>query len=120
VGKLKQFYKVPSSRVLVIADDLDLALGTVRLKARGGHGGHNGLRSIVQHLGGGDAGQAFPRIKVGIGRPPGQMAVADFVLQRFGKDEAAAVDGAVADALALVKAALALGVEKAMSGHRVP
>ncbi len=70
--------QIPSQRVLVVHDDLDLPTGKVRLRAKGGHGGHNGMRSITQHLKG---SQDFPRLKIGIGRPAGQLPVASFVLQ---------------------------------------
>lgn len=70
--------QVPPQQVLVVHDDLDLPTGKVRLRAKGGHGGHNGMRSIVQHLKG---SQDFPRLKIGIGRPSGQLPVASFVLQ---------------------------------------
>lgn len=70
--------QIPTQQVLVIYDDLDLPLGKVRLRAKGSHGGHNGMRSIVQHMKG---SQDFPRLKIGIGRPQGQVPVAAFVLQ---------------------------------------
>lgn len=73
-----QFVQIPSQQVLVVCDDLDLPTGKTRLRAKGGHGGHNGLRSIMQHLKG---SQEFPRLKIGIGRPAGQLPVASFVLQ---------------------------------------
>ena len=69
---------MPTQQILVVYDDLDLPLGKVRLRGKGGHGGHNGMRSITQHLSG---SQDFPRIKIGIGRPAGQLPVAAFVLQ---------------------------------------
>lgn len=70
--------QIPSQQLLVIYDDLDLPTGKVRLRAKGGHGGHNGMRSILQHMKG---SQDFPRLKIGIGRPAGQLPVASFVLQ---------------------------------------
>jgi len=75
------FYKVSIDDLLVIHDELDLPLGTVRLKQGGGEAGHNGLRSISQHVG----GQGYARLRVGIGRPPPDFrgGVADFVLQAF-------------------------------------
>jgi PTH1 family peptidyl-tRNA hydrolase len=83
VGPVSRFYKVPPERLLVIYDDLDLSLGSVRLRAEGGSGGHKGMRSIIAQLG----GQGFPRVRVGIGRPPGRMDPADYVLQNFDGDE---------------------------------
>lgn len=68
--------QVPLGRILVIADDLDIPHATLRLRAKGGHGGHNGLRSIIERMGN---SQEFPRLKVGIGRPAGKWC--DLVLQ---------------------------------------
>jgi PTH1 family peptidyl-tRNA hydrolase len=83
VGSLARFYKVPMEQILVIYDELDLPQGSVRVRPSGGSGGHRGMRSIIQHLG----GQEFARIRVGIGRPPGRMDPADYVLQDFAPDE---------------------------------
>jgi PTH1 family peptidyl-tRNA hydrolase len=69
VGALLRFYKIPVERLLVIFDDLDLPFGVIRLRADGGAGGHNGMRSIIQHLG----GNQFARLRIGIGRPLGRM-----------------------------------------------
>jgi PTH1 family peptidyl-tRNA hydrolase len=100
VGPAAGFYKVPLDHVLVVHDDADLPLGTLRLKVGGGHGGHNGLRSLTADLG----GAAFLRIRLGIGRQPG-ADLADFVLGSFAPDEkpalAAVVDTAV-DAIDLI------------------
>ena len=83
VGSLMRFYKIPPERLLVAYDDLDLPLGTVRLRPKGGHGGHKGMRSIIERLG----TQEFPRLRLGIGRPPGRMDAADYVLQPFAPAE---------------------------------
>lgn len=83
VGPLARFYKVPPERMLVVFDDLDMPLGVVRFRPDGSSGGHRGMQSIIQLLG----TQAFPRLKVGIGRPPGKMDPADYVLQDFSQDE---------------------------------
>ena len=76
---LRDFYKVPLERIVAIHDELDIDFGTLRVKFGGGDNGHNGLRSMRQSLGTGD----FYRVRVGIGRPPGRQAAADFVLQRL-------------------------------------
>lgn len=83
VKALVGFYKVPLDHLIVIHDDLDLPLGTLRLKAGGGHGGHNGLRSIASAMGSPD----FIRVRCGIGRPPGRQDPADYVLRPFGSKE---------------------------------
>lgn len=80
VGQLARYYKVEHKDILVIADDLSLPVGTMRFRSRGSSGGHNGLKSIIAHLGDDD----FPRLKIGIGRGDD---VIDYVLGHFGKEE---------------------------------
>lgn len=80
---LSQSYKVPADRVIAIHDDLDLPRDDVRCKSGGGHGGHNGLRSLHEKLG----TDGYLRVRVGIGRPPGQMDAAKYVLQPWKKDQ---------------------------------
>ena len=65
VASLMGYYKIPSEKVVVVHDELDIPFGDVRLKQQGGHGGHNGLRDIIQHI-----GKNFIRVRVGVGRPP--------------------------------------------------
>jgi PTH1 family peptidyl-tRNA hydrolase len=79
VQALLRFYKIDPADLLVIYDDLDLTLGALRLRATGGSGGHNGMRSLISALGSGD----FNRLRVGIDRPPGRMDPAAYVLQDF-------------------------------------
>lgn len=83
VAALTAFYKVPPDRLVVIHDELDLPLGALRLKLGGGAGGHNGLRSITQALGTPD----YYRVRFGIGRPPGRMDPAVYVLRDFSAAE---------------------------------
>lgn len=80
LGQLARYYKVANEDILIIADDLSLPVGTMRFRSRGSSGGHNGLKSIISHLGGDD----FPRLKIGIGRGDN---VIDYVLGHFGKEE---------------------------------
>jgi PTH1 family peptidyl-tRNA hydrolase len=87
VGPLAKFYSVPPADLVVVHDDLDLAFGRIRLKLGGGAGGHNGLRSIAAALGTPD----FPRVRIGIGRPPGRKDPAAFVLEGFAAAERAEV-----------------------------
>jgi PTH1 family peptidyl-tRNA hydrolase len=77
------YYKVASADLLVIHDDIDLAFGRLRIQVAGGSGGHNGIRSVEKSLG----TKEFSRLKIGVGRPPGSMDPADFVLRQFSKDE---------------------------------
>jgi PTH1 family peptidyl-tRNA hydrolase len=79
VAALVAFYKIPPERLVVIHDELDIPFGAVRLKLGGGDNGHNGLRSITQALGTRD----YYRVRFGIGRPPGRMDAADYVLRDF-------------------------------------
>lgn len=85
VAPLARFFRIEPASILVIHDDLDLASGKLRLRAGGSSGGQNGIRSIIDHLGAPD----FVRAKVGVGRPPGRMDPADYVLQNFSADEEA-------------------------------
>lgn len=85
VRPLLDFYKVEVEDVLVIYDDLDLPVGKIRLREKGGHGGHNGIRSLIEHLGTKD----FKRLRIGIGRPTNGAPIVNYVLQPFLKQEAA-------------------------------
>jgi PTH1 family peptidyl-tRNA hydrolase len=103
VVTLRDFFKVPPERLVVVHDELDLPYGTLRLKLGGGNGGHNGLRSATSALGGPD----YLRVRFGIGRPPGRQDPADFVLREFTgaerKDLAFHVDRAADAVEALVR-----------------
>ena len=88
------YSKVPPEDLLVVHDDIDLELGRLRLQIGGGSGGHNGVRSVEKALGSNE----FSRLKIGVGRPPGSMDPADYVLRRFGKAERLEVDVLVEDA----------------------
>ena len=117
VAALTSFYKIPAARVVLIYDDMDTPLGTARLRAKGGAGGHNGVKSVLQRLGG-DA--PFVRVRVGVGRPPPHVPVVDWVLTRFqGDDERVAADAGVAAAVDAARAVVELGLQKALSGCRV-
>ncbi len=84
VQGLAHFYKVPLTNLMVLSDDLDIPFGTIRIRASGGAGGQRGMASTIERLGTRD----FPRLRIGIGRPPGHMDPAAYVLQDFPKDEA--------------------------------
>jgi len=83
VQGLAHFYKIPFSNLMILSDDLDIPFGTIRIRASGGPGGQRGLGSILEKLGTKD----IPRMRLGIGRPPGRMDPANYVLQNFSKDE---------------------------------
>ncbi len=87
VAALRAFYKLPGDRIVVVHDELDIPFADIRLKFGGGDNGHNGLRSVTSALGSRD----YYRVRIGIGRPPGRMDPADFVLRDFAKPERDAV-----------------------------
>ncbi|MBR9803097.1 aminoacyl-tRNA hydrolase [bacterium] len=111
VGSLVKFYKVDLEDLLVISDDLNLPCGQLRLRASGSSGGQKGIRDIIAHLGTED----FPRLRVGIGRPPGRMDVSTFVLKRFLAEERETMDLTVRDAVDAVELWLREGVTAAMN-----
>jgi PTH1 family peptidyl-tRNA hydrolase len=104
------FYKIESAEILVVLDDLALELGRLRLRLEGGTGGHNGLESIIVHLG----TEAIPRLRLGIGAAPSEGAV-DYVLGRFFAEEIPVVEKTIALAADAVKCAIDKGVLSAMN-----
>jgi PTH1 family peptidyl-tRNA hydrolase len=111
VGALARFFKVTPEDALVVYDDLDLPQGTLRLRPHGSAGGHRGMLSIMQHLGTRD----FPRLRVGIGRPPGRMPPKAYVLQDFSADEWSEMVEVYARAVAAVECWIAEGIKEAMN-----
>jgi PTH1 family peptidyl-tRNA hydrolase len=97
-GALAKYFKIQPSEILVAHDELDLVPGIVRLKRGGGHGGHNGLRDLIAHLGSAD----FYRLRFGIGHPGDRTAVVSYVLDAPGRADGELVDGAIARAIALL------------------
>jgi PTH1 family peptidyl-tRNA hydrolase len=111
VQALLRFYKVDPADLLVIYDDLDLPLGALRLRATGGSGGHNGMRSIIGALGHG----GFPRLRIGIDRPPGRMDPAAYVLQDFSAQQEEVMAGTRDRAADACQHWLAHGIVSAMN-----
>ena len=107
------YFKIAPTEVLVVHDELDLPAGTARLKAGGGHAGHNGLRDIVSAMDGGD----FWRLRLGIDRPSDSRQVVDYVLGRPSRDDAQAIDRAVEAAADLLPEMLSGDFQRAM--HRL-
>ena len=106
------FYKIPPDHVLVISDDVALPLGKLRIRTGGSAGGHNGLKSIIQHLG----SDQFPRVKVGVGgKPDPDYDLADWVLGKFRGPDRKVMDEAVKRAADAVECVLKDGCEKAMN-----
>ena len=113
VVPLAHFYRVPLERLLVVYDDLDLPLGTVRLRPEGGSGGHKGIRSVIEHLG----SQNFGRLRIGIGRPPGRMDPAAYVLQDFSAEEEPLLEETLERAVAAIETWLREGIKVAMDRY---
>ena len=113
VAPLVRYFKVPLERLLVIHDDMDLPLGTLRMRPSGGSAGHNGMLSIFDKLG----TNAIPRLRVGIGRPPGRMDPADYVLQDFPKGDEELLKMVIAKACEAALAFITTGLEKAMNTY---
>ena len=110
-GALMAFYKLPPEALLVVYDDVDLPFGVLRLRPKGGAGGHKGVQSIIDRLG----TQAFPRLRIGIGRPPGRMDAAAYVLQQFSAAEQADLPLVLARGAEAVQRFLTEGLEAAMN-----
>ncbi len=110
VGEAARFYKLTPQQVLVVCDDVALPPGKLRLRAQGSAGGHNGLKSIEQHL----SSQDYPRLRVGVGaKPHPDFDLADWVLARPQGEDAKAIDDAVARAAKAIPDILKLGVQRA-------
>ena len=111
VRSLLRFYKIPQEQLLVVYDDVDLPLEMLRLRAEGGSGGQKGMQSIIEQLG----SEAFSRLRVGIGRPPGRMEAADYVLQNFSKNEQELLELTLKRAVEAILTFVTDGLEKAMN-----
>ncbi len=116
VSALMRFFSVRAERLVVVHDELDLDPGTIRLKRGGGEGGHNGLRSVSASVGTRD----YHRVRVGIGRPPGRMDPADFVLRDFSRAERADLPFLLDDAADAVEALATLGLLDAQQRVHAP
>ncbi|GHD95703.1 aminoacyl-tRNA hydrolase [Streptomyces naganishii] len=112
VNALRDFYKVPLANIVAVHDELDIDYGVLRLKLGGGDNGHNGLKSMTKAM-----GPDYHRVRFGIGRPPGRMQVADFVLKDFSPTERKELDYFVDRAADSVECLLAEGLERAQSSY---
>lgn len=108
---LCQYYKIPIENILVVADDIDIGFGTLRVKRKGSAGTHNGLKSVIYHL----KSEDFPRIKIGIGSPPLEWDLADFVLSKFQKEEEEIIKKAVEVACEAIEATIKEDIDIAMN-----
>ncbi|MBW5422943.1 aminoacyl-tRNA hydrolase [Streptomyces sp. BG9H] len=112
VTALRDFYKVPTEHIVAVHDELDIDYGMLRLKLGGGDNGHNGLKSMTKAM-----GPDYHRVRFGIGRPPGRMQVADFVLKDFSSPERKELDYFVDRAADAVEALITEGLERAQSTY---
>jgi PTH1 family peptidyl-tRNA hydrolase len=115
IRQLADFFGIDADHVIVIHDDMDLPFDTVRIKLGGGHGGQNGLRSTIQHI-----GADFLRVRVGVGRPSGQKDPAVHVLEPFSKVERETLPNLVADAAGAVESIVLDGLAKAQLSYHSP
>jgi PTH1 family peptidyl-tRNA hydrolase len=114
VRRALRYHRVPPDKLITIYDDVDIPLGKIRVRAFGGTGSHNGMRSIAECLG---EDAKFPRIRIGIGQQPRNVGLRDYVLQRFTAPERELADAAVGAAAAAALDIVRIGVERAMSNH---
>lgn len=113
VRSFSNFYKPPLSQVMVLFDDLDLPFGTIRIRQNGGSSGQKGMKSIIEHLGTED----FPRMRVGIGRPPGKMDSVDYILDRFKPIEQEDLSILLNYCVDAIEIFIRDGIEKAMTNY---
>ncbi|WOK94173.1 chloroplastic group IIB intron splicing facilitator CRS2, chloroplastic-like [Canna indica] len=106
VGSLAAYYQVPLRHILLIYDEMSLPNGVLRVQRKGGHGHHNGVKSVIQHL---DGCRDFPRLCIGIGNPPGTMDMRAFLLQRFSKEERTQMDSALEQGVEAVRTLVLTG-----------
>lgn len=116
VRKALDFYQLEPADLLVVCDDMNLETGRVRLKPAGSAGGQKGVADIIQKLG----TQAFPRMRLGIGRPPGRMSATDYVLSRFREAEREAIEDAIQRAADGVEIWVKEGLDAAMNAVNAP
>lgn len=114
VGDAARFFKIPPERILVISDDTDLPVGKLRVRRKGSAGGHNGLKSIISHLG----TDAFPRLKIGVGgKPHPDYDMADWVLGRFQGPDQTLIRDTIARAADAVELIVTRGMDDAMANY---
>ena len=113
ISPLVRYFKVPITNLIIIHDDLDLPLGAIRIRPAGGTGGQKGMGSIITSLG----SQEIPRMRIGIGRPPGRMSPADYVLQDFDANQKPLRDEVVDQAVKAVITFINEGLEKTMNTY---
>ena len=111
--EILHFYKVPAANLVVIYDDIDLPVGKLRIRPKGSAGTHHGMRSILSRIGTED----FPRVRIGVGKPPAGWQLADYVLSRFSAEERKSVNEVVERVASAIPAILVAGAEAAMTKY---
>ena len=111
VGEIARWYKVSPEDVIVIFDDMDLPLGRLRLRLKGGSGGHKGIESLLTHL----TNDSFARVRIGIDRPPTNWEVVDYVLSSFTSEEQPLLKEAITRAAEATECIVKQGMNKAMN-----
>ena len=112
VAPIMNFYKIDVQNLVVAHDDMDLPLGMIRLRPKGSGGGHHGVESIIRHLGG---EQNFPRVRIGVGRPPKNWTVNHHVLSPFSKEDSDKISAAIAELVPALLCIFSEGIDQAMN-----
>lgn len=115
VREAVQFYKVELKDLLVVYDDIDIQFGTIRIRQKGSGGSHNGMKSIIYHLG----EDTFPRIKIGIGKKPENYDLADFVLSKFTTDERKVINQTISNAALAADSFIKDGIDYCMNNFNI-
>lgn len=113
VRDLMEWYKIPGSRLIVIYDDIDLAQGKLRIRPKGSAGTHNGMRSVIYQI----QTDEFPRVRIGVGKPPEGWDLADYVLSKFSPDERKVMNDSITAAAEAVASIIKSGLELTMSRY---
>lgn len=113
VREVVEWYKVPMSSIIIIYDDIDLALGSIRVRPKGSSGTHNGMRSVIYQIQSDD----FPRVRIGIGRPPEGWELADYVLSKFNTEDRKIINDSIKNSAEAAAAIIKSGVETAMNKY---
>ena len=113
VKEIKNFYKIENQKIIVVHDEIDIELGTLKIKEGGGSAGHNGIKSIIENLN----DNSFKRIRVGIGKPGNQNLVSSHVLSKFSSDEKKIVKQLIENTVDAIKEIIKNGIENAMNKY---
>lgn len=113
VIKFKNFYKIPDENVIVIYDDIDLDVGEIRIRKKGSAGTHNGMKSVIEQL----HTENFPRVRVGIGKPEGRIALVDYVIGKIPNTEIDDLNKGIEKATEALKELIKNGIDVAMNKY---